>query len=141
MPIVLAVLLAVSMCVSTASCQRPRSQPTSGRVPQIVPDSVPRMYYDRSNHIRAADGTYLRDIIVVAFKNGTTQEQREAAIDLVGGTVVGGKRISARLGYYVVRVPANGSADRLWELVDLVAQLPQTAYASVEYVEMLVSPI
>jgi hypothetical protein len=141
MRIVLIVLVALSSVFATASCQPARSRPMPSRVPDVVPDSLPNGYYDRANWIRGVDGVYLRDVILVSFRREATRRERQAAIDAVHGVVVGGKRIQGTDGYYVVRVPAGGSPDRLWEIVGQLRALPLTVDASVDYIEMIVRPI
>ena len=59
------------------------------------PDTILEDLYAESSIIRNTEymsGAFLRDVIAIAFRPGATQEQRQAAIDMIGGRVIGGWR-------------------------------------------------
>jgi hypothetical protein len=66
----------------------------------------------------------------VSFVAGTTAEDRQRAIDLVGGTVVGGVRFGTEEGRYYVRVPTRTREDLL-AARQRVASLPFVDVATV----------
>ena len=62
-------------------------------VPATPPDSVPADLGDSTKWVSGGShygGTILRDIIVLVFRRGTSQAERQSAIDLVHGSVAGG---------------------------------------------------
>jgi fructosamine-3-kinase len=62
---------------------------------------------DSLGTIRAADGsslTVVRSLLKVFLKRDATQRERQQAMDLVGGTVVGGFRIGGANRDYFVRI-------------------------------------
>ncbi|HYW05476.1 MAG TPA: hypothetical protein VE913_00895 [Longimicrobium sp.] len=86
-------------------------------------------------------GTYLRDILVVLFKPGTPQRERQAAIDLVRGQVIGGARWSNGDGLYYIRVPTDGKPGSLRPALDALDRLPQVQNARPEFVDMGIGPM
>ena len=79
-------------------------------VPAQAPDSVPAWVRADSNlagpsaHIPVR---FRKNLLVVQFQRQATQAERQAAIDLVAGTVVGGGGGGSG-GIYLVRVPGPG---------------------------------
>ena len=70
-------------------------------------------------------GPYPRNVVMIAFRDEATQEQKQAAIDAIDGEVIGGGWID----YYYVRIQDDGTADPLWKAIDLLEALPQVANA------------
>lgn len=107
-------------------------------VPAAAPDSVPPSLYDPANRVTDSPrmaGTFLRDVVVVEFRPDATREERQAAVDRVGGRVVGGFRIAGEAeGLYFVRLAPPTEAT-LWAALDVLRALPQVAAAEVELVE------
>lgn len=62
------------------------------------------------------------------FVDGTSQAEREEAIELVPGTVVGGGPLSEQ-GIYVVRVEDDESGSGVCEAVSTLKELPQVEIA------------
>lgn len=86
-------------------------RPTSP-VPMTAPDSAPTALWDSVtapanllNDPPAVTGTVVRDLVYVRFRPGTTQSDRQAAIDLVHGRVIGGMAIGVQEQFYAVRIP------------------------------------
>jgi hypothetical protein len=105
------------------------------RVPARVPDRVPGGLYARQNIVRNAPwvaGPILRDVALVQFHLGTSQEARQAAVDRVGGRVVGGARVFGDDGIYLVRVPSEPGACALGRALSVLNRMPQVAAASPE---------
>lgn len=93
------------------------------------PDSVPHWVYADSN-FRA--GRFARGVVVVIFWPTATQAQRQQAIDLVGGVVIGGRRLSSGDGYYYLFIPDDGSGKQLDTAVARLRALPQVQGAATE---------
>ena len=98
-------------------------KPTGSIVPAEAPDTLPAWVYADSiivSNSPYSPGPFLRDIIVVTFRPSAGQSERQAAIDLVGGVVVGGARSPGAEGDYYVRV---ATADRGKTLVETAKRL------------------
>lgn len=66
----------------------------------------------------------VRSIVKVMFKDGAIQRQRQQAIDVVDGAVVGGLRITGSDGWYFVRIPGSTYGD-IRAAVGKLQALPQ----------------
>jgi hypothetical protein len=115
------------------------STPTENRVPAQAPDTVPIGLYDNpanmlanSPHFALSDKV-LRDIVSLRFHPGATREERQAAVDVVHGAVVGGQPMPGDESYYLVRVDADGTGSLLAQAIDTLNTLPQVAVATPEY--------
>jgi hypothetical protein len=64
------------------------------------------------------------------FVAGATQAQRQAAIDLVGGLVVGGRRRDPDEGRYYIRIEYDAAGHNLCDALDALVALPQVEIAS-----------
>ncbi|MBA4160371.1 MAG: S8 family serine peptidase, partial [Gemmatimonadetes bacterium] len=104
-------------------------------VPPQAPDTLPAGLYDEStirhNSVCIASPV-LKDIIVLRFRPGTPQEQRQAAVDLVQGEVIGGRRPTDLEGQYYIRTPDDGTGERLCQAIDQLRALPQVLVATHE---------
>jgi len=93
----------------------------------ISDDSLEALYADRRlifGHERMA-GPYPPDLVMVTFVRGASQPERQAAIDLVRGSLIGG----AWDAYYIL-VPPDGTPDPVWQAVDVLSSLPQVHLAT-----------
>jgi hypothetical protein len=105
-------------------------------VPAAAPDQVPLEEVEDS---RAPDnivtndpripGRIVRNKLWLLFRDSASVEQREAAIDLVQGVVIGGRRIGPS-PYYYLRIPANpdSGAGPLAAAIRTLAVLPQVQH-------------
>jgi hypothetical protein len=73
------------------------------RAPASTPDSVLREQHDSAHIAHNANVKYAADKLYVVFKRDATMEDRQAAIDAVDGTVIGGAPPE-----YFVRIPTLG---------------------------------
>lgn len=98
-----------------------------------VADTVPTTFTISSDSLNAlyapgklayshprASGPYPRSVVLIRFQPNATADEREAAINKVGGNTIGGDGI-----FYYVLVPDDGSANPLWQAVDQLRALPQ----------------
>jgi len=95
------------------------------------PDTVPSSLYDASKVVKgdtSDSGWFLRDVVLMGFRPGTSAEDRLAAVNWTNGTVVGGMRIGSG-GIYFVRVPDDGTGAPLRLALSRLARLPQVAPA------------
>lgn len=80
----------------------------SSPVPLIPPDSLPAGLYDSVNLLVdtiVTRGPIVRNVIALDFLPTASAAQRQALVDSIGGTVIGGIRTSASEGVYLVRLP------------------------------------
>lgn len=103
--------LVVAIDGSTTTYDFELSAPTVA-VPPTAPDSVPTAVWAE---LRASSnvlvnppgitGHVIRDALLVTFKSSATLSERQAAVDLVGGTVLGGLPLGEPEHMYLIRIP------------------------------------
>ena len=116
-------LLAVSVGCARRVSNGPRQQIP---VPMTPPDSIPPWITADSTLDR--DAGFTKGVVVVFFHTGATQRQRQAAVDLIGGRVVGDDPIGPGEGYYYLRVAVDGGAG-MQRVVAKLEALPQVQSA------------
>ena len=74
----------------------------------------------------------VRNLVSVKFKMGTPQAERQAAIDLVDGEVIGGRGAPPNVaeGTYYVRIAGDSTGRAAVEAADRLEALPQVRNAS-----------
>lgn len=93
----------------------------SALVPALPPDSIPTWVLADSS----IDGNgYTKQLIEVLFQSSATQPERQAALQSVDGTVIGGLPMTSGDGYYLVQVPDDGSGAQLDSAVVHMTMLP-----------------
>jgi hypothetical protein len=77
-----------------------------------APDSAPTALWDSvtapANLLQdppSVAGSVVRDLVYVRFRPGTPQSDRQAAIDLLHGRVIGGMVLGEGEQFYAVRIP------------------------------------
>ena len=103
-------------------------------VPALPPTSQPAWVLSDSNYAPPATGLplgFARNVIHIIFKVGTSQAQRQQAVDQVGGVVVGGIPLTGGDGYYDVAIPDSGQGVQLQAAVTSLRSLSQVDGASV----------
>jgi hypothetical protein len=105
-------------------------------VPVPAPEEVP---LDELEDSRAPDnivtndpripGRLVRNKLWLLFRDSASAEQRQAAVDLVQGVVIGGRRIGPS-PYYYLRIPANpdSGGGPLAAVIRTLAALPQVQH-------------
>jgi hypothetical protein len=92
-------------------------------VPAVPPDSTPAWFANDSSYLDGGNGVMKR-VIVLRFSPSATQAQRQAAVDSVSGTVVGGSRMRVSDGFYLVYVPAAVTVQGLDSLIVILERQP-----------------
>jgi hypothetical protein len=103
-------------------------------VPTASPDSVPAWVYDESKLIGSGPNLRLRNIARIIFTETATPEERQAAVDAIGGQVVGGLKTLETDGHYFVRIPDDSTGARLSSSLTTLQGLPQVEFSGPEYV-------
>ncbi len=101
-------------------------------VPSTAQGHFPRALIDSLGTLRAEDDTSLsvvRSMLKVLFKGGVAQRERQQAIDLVGGIVVGGFRFPDGDGDYYVQIPGPTYRD-IQAAIRKLEVLPQIVIAA-----------
>lgn len=110
-------------------------------VPGEAPDSIPAGLYDTANILHgspyfAVSDKVVRGIVNIRFTAGASQRARQAAIDGVGGTVVGGMALPGVEGEYLVRVADDGSGLGMRTAIDRLNGDPSVSAAMAEYLHL-----
>lgn len=129
-------------CVLIAGCHDPISpaapQPhASGDVSVTPPDGVPEGLASSTNTVTNAarfPESFVRDVVIVLFQPDATAAQRTDALARVNGTVIGGIRLNATDGYYLVSLPADPTNNAPLDAVDSLSHNPAVRHASVDFI-------
>jgi hypothetical protein len=114
--------------------------PGEAAVPDQAPDSIPPGFYNSANVMVnspyfALSKRAVKGIVAVRFNETATRDERQAAVDMVGGTVVGGHRVNPAIeGSYFVQVTDDGSGAQVKAAIDALDVLPAVANVKAEYV-------
>ena len=105
-------------------------------VPAVAPDTVPPGWLDDVNLTSDSRALYkfVKDVVTVLFRPGTSQGQRTDAIASVSGQVVGGMRIDGADGLYYVRLPADPTNDSVFAAIESLIGHPAVRAASLKFV-------
>jgi hypothetical protein len=112
-------------------------------VPAAAPDEVP---LEEQEDSRAPDnivtndprlpGRLVRNKLWLLFRDSASEEQRQAAVDLVQGVVIGGRQFGPS-PYYYLRIPANpdSGGGPLAAVIRILATLPQVQHVMPDFVQ------
>ena len=119
--------------------------PAEQSVTFLPPDTVPAWVRADTNIAPPTDsspGHFAKRIVIVAFRPTATLADRQLAIALVNGVVVGGHHTAdGRLGVYYVKVPDDASENGVFAAMQALDALPQVQFATLEvYLDELSSP-
>jgi hypothetical protein len=106
-------------------------------VPVAAPDTIPSWVYAAASSDTTApmtSGRVVRNVARILFNPTATPEERQAAVDAVRGTVIGGTRALGSDGHYFVRLPTDATWTTLSSSLTLLDALPQVAFAGPELV-------
>ena len=109
------------------------------RVPAVAPDTVPEGFYDSTNVMLNSpyfglSRRLVKDVVAIRFTSAATREERQAAVDVIQGEVVGGYRPSPDMeGSYFVRIDDDGTGLQMRAAVDTLMKLPTVATIKPEY--------
>lgn len=103
-------------------------------MPELPPDSISQAMaeeiFAEDNRVYSADNDwfYLRNVIRLYFVEDTPRHLRQEAVDLIG-EVIGGHRMVANGGLYVIRIQDDGTTGPLEEAIEKLLSLPYVASA------------
>jgi hypothetical protein len=110
-----------------SACRSLDSAIRSDTVPAVAPDTEPAWFADDSSY---APQLTLKRVAQVAFIPGTSRSQRQAAIDSVGGSVIGGYHIPGDIeGTYYILVPSATTDTALVSALQKLTRQPGVKYA------------
>lgn len=126
-----------------AACHDP-SSPASratpaprGEVSTVPPDDIPAGLAASSNIVTNPPRypyEFIRDVVLVRFQPTATAADRTAALASVNGTVIGGIRITATDGYYIVGLAADPTNNGPLDAVELLSRNSAVRHAMIDYV-------
>lgn len=137
--VLLDLLAGVCACRSQDTApERVQGEQPRAVVPALPPESVPaRVWADihaPGNIIRSSphwSAPFPRDLLLVMFKEDASQAERQAAVDSIGGEVVGGEPLGQG-GYYYVRIAGDSTGEALFRAIAKLMTLRQIDLASPE---------
>ena len=100
-------------------------------VPAVPPDSTPAWFQNDSSYLNNGLGA-LKRVVVVRFDPTATQAERQAAVDSVGGTVIGGTKLVTNDGFYLVYVNSATTEDALFSVIATLERQPKVHMAATE---------
>lgn len=128
--------ISVSFGIFTAVPGEPTIPATPPLGYLISDDSLAVLYAKERQiwvHPRVA-GPYPPDVVHITFRPTATQDEKQAALDIIGGRVIGGRSTA----YYVL-VPLDNSAQgAVWTAIDRLVMLPQVLHADPDVLAGLV---
>lgn len=101
------------------------------------PDSIPAWVYADSNLASGSSlitGQFVKSVLIVRFKSGTSVADRQGAIASVGGEVIGGRPLDGGEGWYFVRIQDDGAGASLLDAAAQLNALPQVGAATLDIV-------
>ncbi len=104
------------------------ARPSTTTVPEHAPDSVPAWLYDAALWVTDTSRysvPFVRDIVVIRFVAGATQQERQDAVDAVGGTVVGGVPFAGMEGSYYASLAPDSTNQAMFVAIDTLRAMPQ----------------
>lgn len=127
--------LALGVACHRPSAHRPSNAatPTFDPVPALAPNFQPGVLIDTAAMV-ALDSTGVvllnRYIVIVMFQESATQAARQAAVDSVGGVVVGGRSsLGGPDGFYYVQVKGDSSGVAVRHAANRLTAMPQVSSA------------
>ena len=103
--------------------------PATGIVPLEPPDTVPSWAHADSSFAGPSQYIplrFIRDIVGLEFRKEATQHERQRAVDLVSGTVIGGY---PGIGIYLVQVDDPGDGSVIMRVAEMLRAMPFVASA------------
>jgi hypothetical protein len=104
--------------------------PAEQNVTALPPATRPAWFNDDSSWAGPYHDDYLKRVITLCFKDGTTLQDRQLAVGYVNGTVVGGEPLSSGDGCYFVKVADDGSDTQLGAAINRLKRLSQVEVAA-----------
>jgi len=105
--------------------------PATQSVAALPPVTKPAWFNDDTSWVNGGGlpNGFLKNIVSVLFKIGTSLPDRQLAVALVNGSVVGGMRFTSGDGYYYLYIQDDGTGNQLREAAQKLAALAQVEVA------------
>lgn len=107
--------------------------PAEQNVTLVPPTTIPEWVHSDTNFASLSAGSFTKHIVKVRFRPWATLTDRQLAIALVNGTVVGGQLWpDGTSGYYLVKVADDGTGTGILAAAKTLTSLPQIQSAIFE---------
>ena len=106
--------------------------PAEQSVSSIPPDSVPSWFSSDSGMAGPTDSIgfrFTKNVARVIFTDSSTIADRQLAVALVNGKVIGGEPVEQGSGAYYLWVADDGTGSQLWTVTRRLSALPQVRLA------------
>lgn len=104
---------------------------------EAPPDTIPTAIDAPSNLTMGPPrlpAAFVRNIVAVRFEPEASPEERAAAVNAVGGAVVGFSRLADGDGFYFVQIPDDGTDEPLFAAIETLAAFPAVQWAGPEVI-------
>jgi hypothetical protein len=101
--------------------------PAEQSVAASPPDAEPAWFSHDTSWVNHGDapGGFLKNVIAVLFQDSASVSDRQLAVALVNGTVIGGAPFQSGEGYYLLRIEDDGTGTQLRAAIAKLQALPQ----------------
>ena len=106
--------------------------PAEQNVAATPPDSVPSWFSSDTGMVGPTDSIgfrFTKNVVRVIFTDSSTIADRQLAVALVNGNVIGGEPVERGSGVYYLWVADDGTGSQLWTITRRLSALPQVRLA------------
>lgn len=106
--------------------------PAEQNVSATPPDSIPEWFNSDTGMIGPTDSIgfrFTKNVVLVIFTDSSTIADRQLAVALVNGKVIGGEPVERGSGAYYLWVEDDGTGSQLWTITRRLSALPQVRLA------------
>ena len=106
--------------------------PAEQNVAATPPDSVPEWFGSDTGMAGPTDSIgfrFTKNVVRVIFTDSSTIADRQLAVALVNGNVIGGEPVERGSGVYYLWVADDGTGSQLWTITRRLSALPQVRLA------------
>jgi hypothetical protein len=106
--------------------------PAEQSVASTPPDSIPSWFNSDAGMIGPTDSIgfrFTKNVVRVIFTDSSTLVDRQLAVALVNGKLIGGEPVDRGSGAYYLWVADDGTGSQLWSITRRLSALPQVRLA------------
>ena len=134
--VAVALLFAASCNAQQTPSTARQNRDTMAFVPDFPPESIPistwKAMHSPSNMEKSSSewsAPFPRNVVLLMFYEQTSRDEKQRAVDAVGGVVVGGGRLS-KGGYYYIRIQDDGTSAPLFRAIEKLMSFSQVRTAT-----------